>query len=166
MLRPRTTEEAYRTFGTFLGLLPPLALFGRAILNSGLESETLAIWVALCAGMNALCCLTGRKFGGYLGRWAGDPRSHTRTGFALRVLFMALAWGVVTGAAGGALCFGFGAIFGVFCAVPVALAAFPAFAILHRLLSHGGMIEGRHVRPLALGVTMTIAAMILSPWLV
>ncbi len=69
---------------------------------------------------------------------------------------------IVTGAAGGLVCFGFGALFGPFFAVPVALAAFPVFATFHRLLSRGGMIEARSLWPLAYGVPGVIAATILS----
>jgi hypothetical protein len=164
MLRPLSTEEAYRWFGTFLGLFPPFALFAGFILNSGVHSDAKLI-VALCVAMNAVCCLVGRKFGAFLGRKFGDPLMRSRTCFAFTVFFMALFWGAVTGGFGGALCFGFGAIFGIFFAVPIALAAFPVFAVLHRLLSHGGMIEERQVWPLAFGVPLTIAAMILSPWI-
>ena len=165
MQQPLTTEQAFRWFGTFLGLIPPLALFSRFIASSGVHSD--AIWiVALCVGMNVVCCLVGRWFGGYLGRWAGDPRTRTRSGFALTVFIMIVAWSVVTGGLGGLLFFGIGAIFGVLFAAPVALVGFPVFAILHRLISRGGMIEERHTWPLAFGIPLTIAAMMMSPWLI
>jgi hypothetical protein len=161
--RPLTTEQAYRWFGTYLGLLPPLALFNRFL--AGTRGDD-ALWVvALCVGMNVVCCLVGRWFGGYLGRRAGNPRARTRASFALHIFVMAVAWSAVTGSLGGVLFFGIGAIFGVFCALPVALAAFPVFAFLHRLISRGGMIEARHTWPLAFGIPLTIAAMIMSPWL-
>ena len=164
MQRPLTTEQAYRWFGTFLGLLPPLAIFER-FLNEARSHR--AFWpVALCVGMNVACCLVGRLFGGCLGRWAGNPRSRSRTNFAFVVVVMALGWSAVTGGAGGSLFFGIGLLFGAFVAAPVALAAFPVFAILHRHLSRGGMIEARHVWPLAFGIPLTIAAFILSPWIV
>jgi hypothetical protein len=162
MRRPLTTEQAYRWFGTFLGLLPPFALFERILAGAGHERYR---WVTLFVLMNVVCCLVGRWFGGYLGRWAGDPRARTLLGFSLVVFVMAVAWSVVTGGLGGLLFFGIGVVFGVFCAAAVALAAFPAFAILHRHLSRGGMIEARQVWPLAFGIPLTIAAMILSPWL-
>jgi hypothetical protein len=162
MQRPLTTEQAYRWFGTYLGLLPPFALFNRIFV--GADHGRLQ-WVALFVAMNVVCCLVGRWFGGYLGRWAGNPRSRPRAGFALVVFIMAVSWSVVTGGLGGVLCFGIGAIFGVFFAAPVAFAAFPVFAILHRLISRGGMIEARHTWPLAFGIPLTIAAMIMSPWL-
>jgi hypothetical protein len=162
MRRPLTAEQAYRWFGTFLGLLPPFALFNRIL--DGARQEGFK-WVALFAAMNVVCCLAGRWFGGRLGRWAGDPRGRTRAGFAVVVFVMAVGWSVVAGGLGGVLFFGIGALFGVFCAAPVALAAFPVFAILHRLISRGGMIEARHTWPLAFGIPLTIAAMIMSPWL-
>jgi hypothetical protein len=163
MRRPLTTEQAYRLFGTFLGLLPPFAIFERAFLHSRGEAELMG--VALCVGMNVICCLVGRWYGGVLGRWLGKPDVKERVCFLPAVLGMAVVWSIVTGGLGGALCFGFGAAFGFVCALPVALAGFPVFAILHRLLSHGGMIDARHTWPLAFGVPLTIAALITSPWL-
>lgn len=173
LLNPLTTGESYAWFGTFLGLFPPLALFGR-ILGLSLSEGTFRsfptadgwiFWGLLFLVMNAVCCLVGRKFGAYLGRRMGDPRRWTWPIFLFSSLMMAVAWGIVTGGAGGAVGFGIGAIFGVICAVPVALAAFPVFALLHRLLSHGGMIEGRKLWPLVFGVPLTAAALILSPWI-
>ncbi|MCA1621700.1 MAG: hypothetical protein LC795_21000 [Acidobacteria bacterium] len=172
MLRPLSTEEAYRWFGTFLGLFPPFALFTRILgdaigdwAGGGFPMKDGALlWALLFILMNAVCCLVGRKFGGFLGRKAGDPRAHGVPGTLLVSLLYGLFWGVVTGAAGGAVGFLVGAVVGVFVAVPVALAAFPVFALLHRLLSHGGMIEERQVWPLAFGVPLTITALILSPW--
>lgn len=173
MLRPLSTEEAYRWFGTFLGLFPPFALFTRILgdavgnwASGGFRAnDGVIFWGFLLLTMNVLCCVVGRKFGGFLGRRAGDPRAHGLPTTLLVALLYGLFWGIVTGAAGGAAGFLIGAVVGVFVAVPVALAAFPVFALLHRLLSHGGMIEERHVWPLAFGVPLTIAALIMSPWI-
>jgi hypothetical protein len=41
--------------------------------------------------------------------------------------------------------------------------AFAAFAPLHRLLARGGMIDARHLAPLAWGINLAISALILSP---
>ena len=160
MRRPLTTEEAYRWFGTFLGLLPPFALFERFLTETGNFKEFSP--VAFCVAMNVVCCLVGRWFGGCLGRWAGNPRTRSRAGFAFAVFVMAIAWSVVTGGLGGAPFYLIGALFGPFLAAPVALVGFPAFAILHRLISRGGMIEARHTWPLAFGIPLTIAAVIMS----
>jgi hypothetical protein len=162
MERPLTTEQAYRWFGTFLGLLPPFAFFNRTFLNLDGGGQ---LWVALFVAMNVVCCLVGRWYGGVLGRWAGRPATRENVGFVGIVFGMIFGWSLVTGGIGGAVFFGIGAVFGVVCALPVALVAFPVFAILHRLISHGGMIEARHAWPLAFGIPLTIAALIMSPWL-
>jgi hypothetical protein len=160
MRQPLTTEQAYRLFGTFLGLLPPFAIFERVVMRGRGDEE---FWlVALCVGMNVFCCLAGRWFGGVLGRWMNDPRPRGRAEFAFMLFLMAGAWSAVTGGLGGALFFGIGALFGPFVAAPVALVCFPAFGILHRLICRGGMIEARHAWPLAFGIPLTIAAMIMG----
>jgi hypothetical protein len=161
MLEPRTTEEAYAWFGTFLGLLPPFAIFARILLHIGEGAGALG-WTFLFVAMNAVCCLAGRKFGAYLGRRMSDPREWSWPVLVFCSLLMGVAWAVVTGGAGGAVGFCVGAIVGIFCAMPVALVAFPVFAVLHRLLSHGGMIEERQLWPLALGIPFNIAVLILS----
>ena len=112
--------------------------------------------------MNAVCCLVGRKFGAFLGRELGDPRARTWPLYVFCSVLLGIPWAVVTGCAGGALFFGIGWVFGVACAVPVALVAFPVFAALHRMLSHDGMIEQRQLWPLALGVPVVVAALILG----
>jgi len=169
--KPLTTEEAYAWFGTLLGLFPPFALFARILGHAFHKGTSIDFpladgalyWGLLFLAMNAVCCLVGRKFGALLGRRAGDPRAWSWPYYVFSSLVMAVAWAIVTGAAGGAVALIIGAVFGVACAVPVALAAFPAFAVLHRLLSHGGMIEEHDLWPLAFGVPLTIAALILSP---
>jgi hypothetical protein len=160
MLEPRTTEEAYAWFGTFLGLFPPFAIFARVVGQA--RPHDALFFALLYLAMNAVCCLAGRKFGAYLGRRMGNPHAWSWPLLIFRSLLMAVAWAVVTGGAGGAVGFGVGAIFGIICAVPVALVAFPIFAVLHRLLSHGGMIEERQLWPLALGIPFNIAVLILS----
>lgn len=167
--RSHTTAEAYAWFGTFLGLFPPLALFARILglapAGGSRPANDLLYWGLFFLAMSAICCLVGRKMGRVVGRNVGDPRARSLPALLFCAFFLAIAWGVTTGAAGGAVCFLVGALFGVMCAVPVALAAFPVFALLHRALSRDGIIESRRLWPLAYGVPATAAAVILSPWL-
>ena len=173
LLEPRTAEAAYAWFGTFLGLLPPFAIFARIVGRALAEINSRHVqmengvlyWGLLFLAMNAVCCLVGRKFGAFLGRKTGDPRGWSWPVLIFCSMLMGVAWAVVTGGAGGALGFGIGAVVGVVCAVPVALAAFPVFAALHRAHSHGGMIEARQLWPLALGIPFYVAVLILSPWI-
>ncbi|HEX6183294.1 MAG TPA: hypothetical protein VFZ44_05235, partial [Pyrinomonadaceae bacterium] len=128
MLRPLSTEEAYRWFGTFLGLFPPFALFTRILGDAAGEwvaggfpmKDGALLGLLLFLVMNAVCCIVGRKLGGFLGSRFGDPRARTLPAMLLVSALMALFWGLVTGAAGGAVAFIIGGVVGVFVAVPVA----------------------------------------------
>jgi hypothetical protein len=164
-----TTAEAYEWFGTFLGLFPPFAIFAR-ILDGFYAREVpftngFLLWSLLFLSMTAVCCFVGRKLGRAVGHKLGDPRALSLPVLLLCSVMMAVLWGVVTGAAGGAVGFIVGAFFGMVCAVPVALAAFPVFALLHRALSRDGIIEERRLWPLVFGLPVIAAAMILSPWI-
>ncbi|MCA1591799.1 MAG: hypothetical protein LC754_03920 [Acidobacteria bacterium] len=175
MRRPLTSAQAYARFGMLMGLLPPAAIFFRMFggrMGAGLHSSSnpFPVWLLLCLAMNVTCCVVGCAMGAALFRQVDvevsnfERRSWAATLFAS--LLLAFAWAVVTGAAGGALFFGFGALFGAACAVPVALLGFSAFTSLHRLLARGGMIEASQLWPLAFGVPAVIAALILSPFVV
>jgi len=163
MQSPRTGAQAYAALGLLLGLLPPAAMFARFLSSLKFERKEDFAALAFCVVMSVICCVVGRAMGSWLGRRAGDPRLRAWYELPPVTLLCGLVWGVITGAAGGLIVFGIGAVPGVMLAVPVALAGFTLFAPLHRLLSRGGMIEARHLRPLALGVAGVIAALILSP---
>ncbi|HEV2762760.1 MAG TPA: hypothetical protein VGV38_07190 [Pyrinomonadaceae bacterium] len=161
MRRPVNAERAYELFGLLLGTLPPAAIFFRLALpmsRSGGDGVAL-----LFIPMLFICAALGRVMGRRVGRSIGE---YGRAGWVRHILFTIAAsfgWAAVTGAAGGVLFFGVGAIFGVFCAIAVALPAFVVFTVLHRLLARGGMIDARHLRPLAWAVAATAAALLLSP---
>lgn len=160
---PRTSAQAYARLGLLLGLLPPAAMFGRFLQSFDFGSQQEYVPLLFCVVMNVICCAVGRGMGKWVGGCVGDPRGRAWYELLLGVALLGCLWGVVTGAAGGVIVFGIGAVAGVMLAVPVGMAGFLLFAPLHRLLTHGGMMEARHLRPLALGVAGAIAALILSP---
>lgn len=165
LLRPVSTERAYALFGLLLGTLPPAAIFIRVFgdwpsREPGWSGFTV---LALCLTMNAVCAFVGRQMGRVLGQTMiarAERRSWTLT--VLFALLAAFVWAVATGAAGGAIFFGIGAIFGAIFALAVALPSFLVFTTFHRLLARGGMIDARHLRPLAWGVAATAAALVLG----
>jgi hypothetical protein len=163
MRRPVAFDRAYGRFGLLLGSLPPAAIFYRMFgygFGAGAWDEPGV--VAICCAMNVVCALAGWRMGRVAGRLV-VLRGFRSLVDTLAVSIMAgLLWAVVTGAAGGAIFFGVGLYFGAACALAVALPAFPVFALLHRALSRGGMIDARHLRPLAWGVAATAAAVILG----
>jgi hypothetical protein len=166
MGRPLTTSQAFARFGLLLGTLPPAAIFTRLFIlfNHGAQSALLAFMVP----MLLVCALLGRFIAKRLGN-KFDEHQHGR-GSWLKMIVIALGyafiWATATGTAGGAIFFIFGAIFGFVCALPVALTAFAVFVPLHRLLARGGMIDARQLQPLAWGINLTIAALILSPHII
>ncbi|MDT5295016.1 MAG: hypothetical protein QOJ76_1896 [Acidobacteriota bacterium] len=121
-----TTEEAYAWFGTFLGLFPPFAIFARILGVAFIghvqrrlaTADGLLYWVLFMLTMNAVCCFVGRRIGASIGRSVGDPRARSWPAYVVLSLLSAVAWGIVTGAAGGAVAFLVGAVAGVACAVP------------------------------------------------
>ncbi len=163
---PRTlsTGQAFARFGLLLGLFPPAAIFFRMFWHNTYQPGLFL----LCVLMSLICCLVGCGMGDSLFRQVNVEvnnfarRSWVTTIFASMLL--GLVWGIGTGGAGGVIYFGIGAFFGAACAIPVALAGFPLFAILHRLLARDGMIDARLVWPLAFGISTVIAALILSPF--
>jgi hypothetical protein len=165
MRHPIGTQKAFALFGTLLGTLPPLAIFYR-ILYGMTGNHWIYIFssglVLLPLVMLAVCCLVGRAMGAVMGRWLAENDGASRTWKFFRSLTAGVAWGAVTGAAGGLPAFGIGAIFGQAYAMAVGMVAFPLFALLHSPLSRGGMIDARHFWPLACGVVMSISALILN----
>ena len=165
MRRPLTSERAYAHLGLLLGALPPAVIFYR-FANYGIEGNP-DWWndswrVVLCLAMNLVCLFVGRRMGVRAGREVAKELGASWYRYAGAVILAAFHWGILTGAAGGFLCFGIGSIYGAIIAPMVALAAFTLFAPLHRFLARGGMIDARHFWPVACGVTLVIAALILS----
>lgn len=168
MRRPIATREAFAFFGLLLGAIAPAALFYR-IFNYGVFMENSGFkcffFPLLFWAMNVVCCLMGRKMGGVFG---GRIDNYERASWHRICVCSAGAgalWGLTTGAVGGVLFFGGGSLFGALVALPVGMLGFALFTPLHRLMTRGGMIDARHFWPLACGVVFTIAALILSPYI-
>ena len=161
LLDPVPAREAFARFGLFLGLLPPAAIFGRALMESH-DEKSFAMFVAFAVAMNAVCCLVGRAMARSLAK--GAEKIERRAWWQMLFLpaLLGVVWGLVTGSAGGLLVFGLGAFVGAACAVPVGALAFTIFMPLHRLLARGGMIEERQLWPLAFGIPSVIAAAIMG----
>lgn len=165
MRRPLSIERAYALFGLLLGTLPPAAIFykvfGDAVARHNFQWGLFLLLLA----MNVVCGIMGRFIGSKLTRMAAAIEAASDNHF-IRVLFIpfliGMIWGAATGAAGGLIFVGIGAIFGAMFAIPVGILAFALFRPLHRWLAHGGMIETSQLWPLACGVVLTITALILG----
>jgi hypothetical protein len=112
--------------------------------------------------MIVICCFAGKYFGSKMSRMAAAVERDPWFMMVIEAVIIGFIWATGTGAVGGFIFYGFGAIFGAVCAVPVGALAFGLFIPLHRLLACGGMIDARHFWPLACGVVMTITILILG----
>ena len=166
MRRPVTTERAYALFGLLLGALPPAAIVLRFTLMSlcgGLDSEAFPYLILFGLPMTLLCALMGRYAGRRLAPMLARAERRRWPATLIYALAAGFVWACATGAAGGAVVFVLGALYGLLCALPFGLAGFLLFTICHRLLARGGMIEARHFWPVACGIALSCAALILSP---
>jgi hypothetical protein len=149
-----------------LGALPPAAIFIQ-LLGQGLrdlrifDSDAVSL-LFLFAVMNVVCCLVGWCVGSGLAHAALKAEHGSWLKMVLTMPLIGTAWGGMTGLAGGFLFFGIGAFVGAAFAIPIGAVAFLVFALFHRLLERGGMIETRHFLPLACGITTVIAALIMG----
>lgn len=165
MQSPISTEKAYATLGLAIGTFPPPAIFTKIFAESmwhGRINEESIIFFFLFFVMNLVCAVTGYGMGRLLGNAAFSLERSSWTKMFLIFPLLALAWGIATGVAGGVVFFGIGALIAPFFAIPVSLLAFTLFAIFHRILEQGGMIERKHLLPLSFGISFTISAFILG----
>lgn len=163
MRRPLPTARAYALFCLLLGALPPAAMLYRLFSYGAYRiSYEMSVLVILCLMMNVTCALVGKVIGERIGRRMDEIERASWLKMIVTAALYGWWWGITTGAAGGALAFGVGAIVGASVAVPIGIVAFILFTVLHRLIARGGMIDARHFWPLACGVTITIAALILG----
>jgi hypothetical protein len=162
MRRPLATRRAFALFGLMLGLFPPAAIFMR-IFGYGLGAyKSSALLFIVCLLMNFTCAGVGYVMGGALGQSIERLERRSWTLMLMMLPLIGAAWGAVTGAAGGLIFVGLGAIFGAIFAIPIGALSFILFASLHRLLARGDMIEARHFWPLASGATLLAAALVLG----
>lgn len=162
MRRPVAPKQAFATFGLLLGTLPPAAiflkLFGVWVINSGVNAPLFFLLLF----MNIVCSLAGFYFGSKLSQMVLTVERNSWVPMLIQSMIIGFIWGAATGAAGGLIVIGIGAIFGAVIAAGVGMLAFGLFVPLHRLFARGGMIDARHLRPLAWGVVLFITALILG----
>lgn len=165
MRRPISTERAYALVGLMLGALPPAAIFAK-LFGFGLFDGLLHLHPAdgaiffLCAIMNVTCSLMGYGMGSVLSRHAIRLERNSWIRMLTLMPLLGAAWGVLTGMTGGFFFFGIGTFFGAAFGIPIGALAFLIFAILHRTLQRGGMIEARHLVPLVCSISAIIAVLI------
>lgn len=162
MKNPISLEKAFSYFGALLGALPPAALFTRFLLDTrGLRGEE-AWLIAIFAIANVISSVVGYFSGKLIAKFVRSLEKSSWTKMILLLPFVGALWGIMAGGAGGAVIFLIGAFFGAFFGGIVGSFALPVFAIFHRLLKKGEMIENKHFMPLAFGITLIVCGFFLG----
>lgn len=162
MRRPMDVRQAFGLFGLMLGLFPPAAIFIKLFGYGVAGHNANAMLFGICLLMNAACAAAGYGMGKALSRAVENAERRRLSVMMLLIPLIGIAWGAVTGFAGGLLFAGIGAFFGAVFAIPIGALSFTLFAPLHRALALDGMIDARHFWPLASGATMFAAALVLG----
>lgn len=167
MRHPVSSEKAFAFLGLLLGALPSAAIFVR-LFGYGIVRGSINILEAggtlffLCLFINLVCCLVGYAMGSFVSGSALRLEHNSWVRMLIIMPLLGAAWGAVTGVVGGFFVLGIGAFFGWVFGIPVGFFGFLMFAIIHRALERGGMIDARHFAPLASGIAAIITSLILS----
>jgi hypothetical protein len=177
---PVSIRTAYSVMGLMLGTFPPAAIFWK-LFGYGIDSPSPLIQrngylAAVFFAMNVVCAGFGYFVAYQVVPWFTRPKLQHETllceevpveylpwrTFLVLLPMIGAFWGICTGAAGGVIFFGIGAMVAPAFAMPVGFAGFTAFGLAHRWLHREGMIEAYQFLPLAVGITMVITAGILG----
>ncbi len=162
MIRPIDSRKAFAYFGYMIGTLPPASLAVKAISEGAGTGSSDAIFLillltaAVVTGMAGYA--TGRFVPGLISRVADFRLPNRIALFSL----IGVAWGAVSGAAGGLFLFVIGAIFAGIAGGVVGSITVPILILIHDALRRGDLIEIKHFLPIAFGITLSLCALILG----
>lgn len=162
MAHPLDSRKAFAYFGLLLGIFPPATIFARMFFTNG-SFRNDEFWIlGIVAIINVISAIVGYFSGKLVGKIVANLEMLSWTKMLLVLPFVGMLWGILAGGAGGVIVFVIGAIFGAIFGAMVGGAALPIFAVFHRLLKKGEMIDAKHFYPLAFGITFVICAFILG----
>lgn len=162
MKNPLSLEKTFAYFGLLLGTFPPAAFFTKFVIDSNILQNDGAWILGVLFIVNLVSAVVGYFSGKFIAVSVRELEKYSWQAMLLIAPFIGMVWGIIAGGAGGAVIFIFGAFFGALLGSLVGGAALPVFALFHRWLKKGEMIELKHFLPLAFGITFTICSFILG----
>lgn len=163
MRHPVSTEKAFAYFGLMLGSLPPAAIFFRILADKGLPNLLDDLWIVpMLLITNVTAAIVGYFTGMKVATTVRYLHGLSLHRSMLLLPLIGILWGMAAGGAGGLFLFLIGALFGAVIGGTVGAVALPAFAVFHRSLKRGDVIELQQFLPLSFGITLTICAFILG----
>ena len=160
MTRPIDSRHAFGYFGLMIGSLPPLAIVLNFLSSKGYESTGLLLLIA-AAGVVAgiIGFQLGQRFVPGALRYISSFRASGRLHLWI---ILGLAWGALSGAAGGLVIVLIGSIPGAIVGSMVGAIAVPVMVALHSSVRVGDFIETKHFLPIAFGITLSVCAFLLG----
>ena len=146
------------TVSTMIGSLPPLSLAIKVLLSEGAGMIVFSVLMAVAGILTGIVGLAlGRRFA------CGALRKMSSFALPNRVALwsvLGLAWGIISGAAGGLVFLLVGSIPGAIIGGMVGAVTVPSMIALHSTVRMGDFIEAKHFLPIAFGITLSLCAFI------
>ena len=162
MTRPLTAEKAFSFLGLTLGSLGPFSILLKIAIDGNGFDPGFGLAIGLFMIANVVTAAVGFWTGKAVGRMVVSLRSRSwPTLIALSVL-LGVSWCGISGGLGGMFLFLIGGFFGAIIGAMAGGIVLPIFAVAHRLLSSGDLIETKHFLPVAFGSVLTVCAFILG----
>lgn len=162
MKRPLTAEKAFAYLGLTLGSLGPFSIILSFLLEMNRFEPGQALFILLALLATTTTAAVGYATGKTVGRMIVSLRSRSWPTFIALSVLLGIAWGGISGGLGGIFLFVIGGFFGAIIGAMAAGIVLPVFAIAHRLLASGDLIEMKHFLPVAFGSVLTLCAFILG----
>lgn len=159
---PLSVKQTFAYFGLLLGAFPPAAIFTRFFLDAAVFRSEDFWMLGVAAVVNLISAIVGYFSGSLIGSIVYDLEKQSWTRMIFTLPFVGIVWGILAGGAGGIIVFVIGALLGALLGAAVGAAALPVFAVFHRLLKKGELIDRRQFVPLAFGITFVICAFVLG----
>jgi hypothetical protein len=144
-----------------LGTLVPFSIFLSFVLNTNFEPG-LIVFLFLFLVANSVTATVGCLSGRTVGRAVMSFRNRSWPSYLALSALLGIVWGGFSGAVGGLFLFVIGGFFGSIIGAMAGGIVLPVFAIAHRLLASGDLIETKHFLPVAFGSVLTLCAFILG----
>lgn len=160
---PIDATQAFAVLGLLTGSIPTTAIFLKLLLegSGGMEPAAMALAIFVVFSVAATSA-AGFYSGKLVGQIVSDLERRPWIVMLAALPFVGAVWGLLSGAAGGFILFGFGALVGGTIGGIVGSAVLSSFGVLHRILKKGDTMERSQFIPVAFGITVAVAAFILG----
>ncbi|MBX3291250.1 MAG: hypothetical protein KF855_18235 [Acidobacteria bacterium] len=162
MKRPVSAERAYSLFGFLFGAVPTAAVLSRTFFEYTRPPNEFVLLLTLAVVSTLATAGAGALTGSLVSKAAAKSLTMRPVQYIPTLPLIGALWGLFCGSSGGIFLFVFGAVVGGIIGAMSAATTFPLFAILHHSLQKNGHIELKHLLPVAAGISLTAAALILG----